>query len=84
MEFFSCDANLVNFFEKIKMFTASLSLALKDTPLTGKKYKGVSPSRGGEEMKKTDGPCEPSARDLIITTICYNFQLSILFRFHSN
>ena len=51
MEFFSCDANLVKFFE-IKMFTASLSLALKDTPLTGKKYKGVVPSRGGEEMKK--------------------------------
>lgn len=61
MEFFSCDANLFNFFE-IKMFTASLSLALKDTPLTGKKYQGVfaDSRRGGDE--KTDGPCEPSVK----------------------
>lgn len=84
MEFFSCDANLVNFFEKIKLFTASLSLALKDTPLTGKKYKGVSPSRGGVEMKKRMARVSHPLKDLIIITICYNFQLSILFRFHSN
>ena len=49
-----------------------------------KKYQGVfaDSRRGGDEKK--DGPCEPSDRDLIITTICYNSQLSILFRFHSN
>ena len=83
MEFFSCDANLVIFW-KIEMFTASLSLAPKDTPLTGKKYKGGfdDSRRGGNE--KTDGPCEPSARDLIITTICYNSQLPILLRLLSN
>ena len=57
MEFFSCDANLVIFFEKIKMFTASLSLAPKDTPLTGKKYKGVLPSRGVVKMKKRMAQC---------------------------
>ena len=37
------------------MFTASLSLAAKDTLRTGEKYKGVLPTRGGVEIKKTDG-----------------------------
>ena len=83
MEFFSCDANLVNYFE-IKMFTASLSLALKDTPLTGKNIRVYLQIRGGEEMKKRMARVSHPLKDLIIITICYNFQLSILFRFHSN
>ena len=33
------------------MFSASLSLAAKDTPRTGKKHQGVLPTRGGVEIK---------------------------------
>ena len=51
MESFSCDANLVIFW-KIEMFSASLSLAAKDTPRTGKNIRVYLLSRGGEEMKK--------------------------------
>ena len=54
MESFACDANLVIFW-KIEMFSASLSLAAKDTPRTGKKYQGVfAVSRRGRD-EKTDG-----------------------------
>lgn len=66
------------------MFTASLSLALKDTPLTGKNIRVYLQIRGGEEMKKRMARVSHPLKDLIIITICYNFQLSILFRFHSN
>lgn len=53
MGLFSCDANLVNFFE-IEMLSASLSLAAKDTPpRTGKNNIRVDlTTRGGVEMKK--------------------------------
>ena len=71
-------------FCRMEMLLAGIARG-KHTPRTGKnKIKVDLTTRGGEEMKKTDGPCEPSARDLIITTICYNSQLPILLCLLSN
>ena len=62
---FSCDANLVNFFE-IEMFSASLSLAAKDTPRTGKNIRVYLLSRGGVEMKKRMACVSHPLKDSIV------------------
>ena len=65
MESFSCDANLVNFFE-IEMFSASLSLAPKVALGRGKNIRADLTARGGEEMKKRMACVSHPLRDSIV------------------
>ena len=65
MEFFSYDANLVNFFE-IEMFSASLSLAAKVALRTGENIRVYLQIRGGEEMKKRMARVSHPLKDSIV------------------